>query len=311
MSAIPPETDDASRSATSSKTIDIVGRLRNRLALGKDAERRLIETILADLQFAAHASIADIAVRAGVSEPTITRLARALGFAGTRDMRIHLAQALAIGGAYLRGPSSESTGNASSAGAVAAVAKGAHAALELMTVGLVDTDIDAMAGKIAVAGQILVCGTGGGSSMAAVELQNRLFRLGLKVVSQTDPQLQRMNASVLGEGDVIIGFSLSGKAQSVVDALNIAGQYGAYSLAVTGPESLLSGNADALLPLHFEEDGNIFKPSSARYTLLVAVDIISMATAHIIGSSAIESLRRVRQSLASRDILDPNLPLGD
>ncbi len=311
MSPTLPEKSDASLSAKSPGTIDIVGRLRTRLTLGKEAEKRLVETILADLQFAAHASIADIAVRAGVSEPTITRLARALGFAGTRDMRIHLAQALAIGGAYLRKSSPATDDGSSSANSVAAVAKGAHAALELMTVGLVDTDIDAMAERIAGAGQILVCGTGGGSSMAAVELQNRLFRLGLKVVSQTDPQLQRMNASVLGEGDVVIGFSLSGKAQSVVDALNIAGQYGAYSLAVTGPESLLAGNADALLPLHFEEDGNIFKPSSARYTLLVAVDIIAMATAHIIGSSAIESLRRVRQSLASRDILDPNLPLGD
>ena len=54
---------------------------------------------------------------------------------------------------------------------MAAVAKGAHAALELMTVGLVDTDIEAMAEKIAAvidqqAVLIAEAGTGTGKTFA-------------------------------------------------------------------------------------------------------------------------------------------------
>jgi len=298
-------------SVRAGQTVDIVGRLRDRLAKGKDAEKRLVEAILSDPHFAAHAPIAEIAARAGVSEPTITRLARALGFSGMRDMRFHLAQALAIGGAYLRRPPPDPGDESQSRNPITSVATGAHSALDLMTLGLSETDVWTIAERLAGARQILVCGTGGGSSMAAVELQNRLFRLGLKVTAQTDPQLQRMNASVLADRDVIIGFSLSGQARSVLDSLLIARQYGAHAMAVTGLGSPLAGVADTVLPLTFREDTDLFKPSPARYALLAAIDILSLATAHAIGPEALERLRRVRQSLASQDIRNPKLPIGD
>ncbi|MEM7444215.1 MAG: MurR/RpiR family transcriptional regulator [Pseudomonadota bacterium] len=293
------------------QTVDIVGRLRERLEQGKNAERRLVESILADPQLAAHAPIAEIAARAMVSQPTITRLARALGFDGMRDMRFHLAQALAIGGAYLRQPPPSPKETSKDGSPIAAVASRAHNALDLMALGLADTNIPAIARKLSRARQILTCGTGGGSSMAAVELQNRLFRLGLTVTSQTDPQLQRMNSSALTKRDTIVGISISGQARSVIDALLIARQYGAHGIAITGPGSPLAGIADTVLPLTFKEDTDIYKPSSARYALLAAVDILAMSTAHAVGPKAIEALRRVRQSLASQDIRNPKLPIGD
>lgn len=293
------------------RTVDIIARLHARQARGRDAERRLVDAILGDLQFAAQATIAEIAQRAGVSEPTITRLARSLGFSGTQEMRIHIAQALAIGGAYLRTPPPAPTGPAGFADAVAGIAKGAHAALDLLALGLAEADVAGMARALCGARQVLVCGTGGGSSMAAVEMQNRLFRLGIKVTAQTDPQLQRMNASVLGPRDVAVFFSISGQARSVIDAARIARQYGARTMAVAKPGSPLAQETHTLLPLNFQEDGNLYKPSSVRYALLACVDILAMATAHAIGPSVIEPLRRVRQSLASQDIRDPLLPIGD
>ncbi len=308
MSDAAPTDEAAGRAG---QTIDIVGRLHERLEKGRDAERRLVESILADPQFAAHAPIAEIAERAGVSEPTITRLARALGFDGMRDMRLHLAQALAIGGAYLRKPTPAPEDTSDPGNPVTVIATGAHAALDLMAMGLPEEGVTAVATRLARARQVLVCGTGGGSSMAAVELQNRLFRLGLNVTAQTDPQLQRMNASVLIDGDVIIGFSLSGQARSVLDSMLIARQYGAHGVAVTAPGVPLAGTADTVLPVTFREDTDLYKPSSSRYALLAAVDILSLATAHAIGPKALEHLRRVRQSLASQDIRNPRLPIGD
>ncbi|CAN0656707.1 MurR/RpiR family transcriptional regulator [Nitratireductor aquimarinus] len=293
------------------RTVDIIARLQDRLERGRGAEIRLVESILADPHFAAHAPIAQIAERAGVSEPTITRLARALGFPGTRDMRFHLAQALAIGGAYLREPSAPVEELPLSGQVVAKVATGAHAALDLMSMALADIDLEPMARSISRASQILIYGTGGSSSFAAVELQNRLFRLGLHVTAHTDPQLQRMSASVLEPKAVVIGFSVSGQAPSVMDAVTIARQYGARAYVVTTPNTPLAEAGDALLPLTFKEDGNLYKPSSMRYALLASVDIIAMATALTLGKKVLEPLRRVRHSLASQNIRDPELPIGD
>ena len=113
---------------------------------------------------------------------------------------------------------------------------------------------------------------------------------------------QRARSGAAGDG---------GQARSVIDALLIARQYGAHAIAITGPDSPLAGIADTVLPLTFKEDTDIYKPSSVRYALLAAVDILAMSTAHAVGPKAIESLRRVRQSLASQDIRNPKLPIGD
>lgn len=293
------------------RNVDIIARLQLRLDRGRDAERRLVASVLGDLQLAAHAPIARLAERAQVSEPTITRLARAMGFSGTREMRFHLAQALAVGGAYLRPQQSGAEPLSPSGQILAQVALGAHAAIDRMTAALGDVDIDAIARTIRHASQILVYGTGGGSSMAAVELQNRLFRLGLHVTAHIDPQLQRMSASVLDSKAMVIGFSISGQASSVNDAVAIARQYGARALVVTTPHSPLAKAGDALLPLIFVEDTNLYKPSATRYALLAAVDILATATAEAIGPSVIEQLRRVRHSLTSQNILSPSLPIGD
>ncbi len=293
------------------RTVDIIGRLRQRARKGRGAERRLAECILADPRFAASAPIAEIAERAKVSEPTVTRLARAMGFSGTRDIRFHLAQALAIGGAYMGDSTRGHDTGARTPGLVAAVTTDAHAAIDRMMLGIRESEVRTIARILARARQILICGTGGSSSMAAIEFENRLFRLGLKVSARTDPQLQRMNASVLAEGDVVVGFSISGQVTSVRDALAIAGQYGARTVAITSPDTPIAAIAEIHLPLTIEEHGDLYKPSSARYGLLAVVDTLALATAQAIGPEVVEKLRRVRQNLASQNIRDPRMPIGD
>ena len=291
--------------------IDIVARLERRRERGHEAERRLIDVMLGDLSFAASASISEIAARAGVSEPTLTRLSRALGFAGTKSLRFHLAQALAVGGAHLAGGRLAEGPDPAAERIVSRVCRGAHAALELMAMALVEFDMAAFTAPLTQADQVLVYGTGGTSSMAATETQNRLFRLGLHVTAHTDPQLQRMSASVASGRTVVIAYSLSGRVRSVIDAVAIAAQYGATTLAVTPADSPLSRLADATLPLTFREDGDLYKPSPARYALLAAVDSIATGTAEAIGPGVVETTRRVRQSLAGQNLGDPTLPIGD
>lgn len=290
------------------RRIDIIGRLNERAELGKDAESRLCKIILKDLRFAAHAPIADIADAANVSEPTVTRLARAVGLSGTRELKFHIAQALAVGEMYLKNFAAQ---DHEFGQVITKVLDGAHGALDLAAAKLDSSDLSAAAKMIANAGQTLTYGTGGSSSMAAVEVQNRLFRLGLYSTSYIDPQLQRMSASVLDDKAVIIAFSVSGFAGSVVDAVSIARQYGAKTIAVTSPGSPLAKVADVLFPLEFAEGEDLYKPSSVRYSILAIVDFLAMSVAEAIGPEVIEPLRRVRQSLVVQKLDNPQLPIGD
>ncbi len=290
-------------------TQDIIARVRRWAEDGSKAERRLASMILSDIAYVSKAPIADIAARAGVSEPTVTRFARALGCEGIRDFKYHLAQALAVGGNYLNPaplPHVERKEHV-----LAAVCGNAMMAIERLRSNIDMEIIGAIADEIAVARSVLSYGSGGNSSIMAMELHNRLFRLGLSVIAHSDGQMQRMTASVATPETVVIAFSISGYSPSVVDSMRISRHYGAKTIAVTAPGSTLAQAAEILLPFSVPEDSNLYKPNSARYAMMAIVDLIAMTTAETIGPSVLEGLRRIKHSLAAVNVNDPRLPLGD
>jgi DNA-binding MurR/RpiR family transcriptional regulator len=289
--------------------VDIVMRLKLRAEEGTKSDRRVAGVILGDLDFASKGAIADIAARAGVSEPTVTRFCRSLGCEGVRDFKFRLAQALAVGGQYL---SAEPLDRDARERRIAdAIGGGAIAAVERVRDSVDMASVIDVGERIADARQVLVFGSGGTSSMLAVELQNRLFRLGIPVVAHVDGQLQRMSAAVAGPGFLTLGFSTSGYAQSVVDATVVARQYGAATVAVTQPGSALAAAAETVIGFTTLEDGNVYKPTSSRYALLAIADMVATATAETIGPKALEGLRRIKHSLNTLKVDDPRLPLGD
>lgn len=288
---------------------DIITRLQMMTQEGSKSDRRLAALVLADLDFASKAAISEIAARANVSEPTVTRFCRNLGCEGVRDFKFWLAQAIAIGGLYLMpAPVSRDVREQRIA---AAITTGATQAIERVAAGLDMATIMTVAERLSVSKQILCIGSGGNSSMLATEMQNRLFRLGLSIVAQVDGQLQRMYAAVVTPETTVVAFSISGYAKSIVDSVVLARQYGARTVAITGPGSALAKAAEIVIPFQPMEDSNIYKPTSSRYALLAIVDMIATATAESRDSKVLESLRRIKQSLNTLKVDDPRLPLGD
>jgi DNA-binding MurR/RpiR family transcriptional regulator len=290
-------------------TQDIITRLRMWSEDGSKAERRLASLVLSDLAYVSKAPIADIATRAGVSEPTVTRFTRALGCEGIRDFKYHLAQALAVGGNYLNAAPLHREEREERV--LAAVCGNAVAAIELLRSSIDMDTVGLIADQISSARSVLSYGSGGNSSIMSMELHNRLFRLGLSVIAHSDGQMQRMTASVATPATVVVAFSISGYSPSVVDSVRIARNYGAQTIAVTAPESPLAREAEILLPFTVPEADNLYKPNSARYAMMAVVDLIAMATAEAIGPSVLEGLRRIKHSLAAVNVSDPRLPLGD
>ena len=290
--------------------LDIVMRIRLRAEEGSKSDRRLAAIILADVDFASKASIAELAGRANVSEPTVTRFCRSLGCEGIRDFKFHLAQALAVGGIYLNNADAPER-DAQEIRIVASIADAAIAAIESVRASIDMAGVMRTAASIAGADQVLIVGSGGTSSMMAVELQNRIFRLGVRAVAHTDGQLQRMAASVAQPRTVLVAFSTSGFARSTIDATAIARQYGATTVAITAPDSPLARAAEFVVGFNAGFESNLYKPHPSRYALLAIVDMIATATAETIGPKVLEGLRRIKQSLATFKVNDPRLPLGD
>ncbi|RWM16254.1 MAG: MurR/RpiR family transcriptional regulator [Mesorhizobium sp.] len=288
---------------------DIITRLQLMSQDGTKSDRRLAGLVLSDLDFASKAAISEIAARVGVSEPTVTRFCRNLGCEGLRDFKFYLAQAIAIGGQYLS-PEPLSR-DAREQRIASAITEAAIAAIQRASENLDMTTLMDVAARIASSGNVLCIGSGGISSMMATEMQNRLFRLGLPALAQTDGQLQRMYAAVATPETTLLAFSVSGYARSVIEAVEVAQQYGAATVAITAPDSALAKVADTVILLQSVEDGNIYKPTSSRYALLAILDMIATTVAESRGPKVLENLRRIKQSVNTLKVDDPKLPLGD
>ena len=289
--------------------VDIVARIRGLAEAGSRADRRIATVVLADLDRATKAPIAELAAEADVSEPTVTRFCRKLGCDGIRPFKLLLAQAVAVGGAYLRPMEPERAH--SSSWLIENVCDGAAEAIHRIRTSLDPVGLKRAGDLIAHAGLVLAFGSGGTSSMAAVELQNRLFRLGLHAVAHTDGEMQRMTAAAGNKSSLVVVFSISGAVRSQKDAAWITKQYGGTVIAVTASGSDLATGADLVIPFSVQEDGDLYRPSSARYAMLAVVDMLSVAAAEAIGPSSLETLRRIEQNLNVLKVDDPRLPIGD
>ena len=127
--------------------------------------------------FSVDASNAEIAKRAEVSEPTVTRFCRAIGCDGVRDFKLKLAQSVVVGRLYLA-----PRGRPTPAEWFAAVERRVRRSAQRLERGRTErqsADVLKAAELVAGAHQVLVFGLGGSSTALAQETQNRLFRYGV------------------------------------------------------------------------------------------------------------------------------------
>ena len=271
------------------------------------AERRVADLVLSDLEFTVHARTTEIAAKAGVSAASVTRFCRTIGCEGLRELKLDLAKILAVGDRYLH-PRLVPFGTSE---AVTEIVSQIHRTLDALVEQVDDESLKPAAKSIANAKRVMIFGGGGGSSMAALEAENRLFRLGLHASSCNDSQLQLMMAATLNVGDVVLVLSITGKYEPIIQAAEVASQYGAHTIAITSPDSPLSHAASATVPFQTEEPENIFSPTPARYMMLALIDILAYEVAKLRGNIAAESMRRIKYHLVHTRDQDDSKPLGD
>ncbi|MHA7772667.1 MurR/RpiR family transcriptional regulator [Roseibium sp. M-1] len=271
------------------------------------SERILAALLRNDAEFIVNAGITDVADRAGVSPPTVTRFCRRLGCDSFTAFKVQVAQVTFAGTRYL-------TANAASGApndvADSLLAQFQNAATQTRQ-GLNMDSVVRAADIIAGANLLTAFGAGGTSSMIADEMQNRFFRLGLRTVSITDHAMQLMQAATMKTGDVILASSVSGRNLQMVRALEAARTYGATVIALTRPGRPVSDLADITIGIDLAEGDNILRPSTSRYAFLFVTDLLATLVAMKRGDEARENLRRVKYQLSNTRDPDDKEALGD
>lgn len=283
--------------------IDIISRITELFIELSSAEKRIAQFILDEADAVTALPIAELARQANVSQASITRFAKTLGCRDVRDLKVKLAQSLAVGQRFIHEePDLEGI-------------QGIYETIiNVLTINRRTIDEPALAKAVewlSDARQILAIGMGGGSTICAAEVQHRLFRLGLPVTAQSDGLLVRMMAAAVARQDVVVALSLGGYTQEVVESAAIARQYGAKVVAITPAGTPLAAQADVLLALVVRENDYIYKPSTSRYAMLAMVDVLATALAMANKRQSRDRLRGIKLALDSHRGGEDRQPLGD
>ena len=285
---------------------DIVARIVERAPELRSAERKVAAQILDDLAGASRASIGALAEKAEVSIATVTRFAKAVGCQDVRELKLRLAQAAAVGQRFLRREPDDVPDSLA-----ARIFEEVQTTLAHNQGALRAAPVAAAADALAEASMIYVFGMGGGSTALADEMRFRLVRLGRPAASYQDGLLQRMVASTLSKEHVVVALSVTGQTPEMVDSCRLAREYGARVIALTAPASPLGALADWLIPVLAIETDFIYKPSSSRYAMLMALDLLVTELAVKQAGRSRELLRRMKHALDAHRGGGERQPLGD
>ena len=286
-----------------SSAIDIVSRIQRVEGELSPAERRVSEAVRQDFEAATRLTIGELARRAGVSQPSVTRFCRSVGARSFGEFKIQLATTLTVAAAYLR--SDRVFGDDVGQLAQSVMLNAANAirqGLDQLDTRILAEAIDALAASR----RIDIYGQGSASAAMAEDAKLRLFRLGIPVAAYSDGHQQRMSAATLGPGDAALAISNSGRSKPVIEAIEIARSFGATTIALTRPGTPLAAAADIVITVTVPEVEDILRPTPSRYAHLAIIDTIARGVAGRLGPRGREVLRRVRYTLARIGVAIPS-----
>lgn len=273
--------------------MNILDKIQSQLTLLSKSERKVAEIILAEPEETIHSSIAILARRANVSEPTVNRFCRHLETKGFPDFKLHLAQSLAKGTPYVNRHVEESDSVGSYTDKIF---ESSMAALARVRQGL-DISVVNQAVDLLTQARTLAFFGLGSSAAVAHDAMNKFFRFNIPVIYSDDIVVQRMSCMNCSEQDVVVLISHTGRTKSLVQLAQLARENGATVLAITSEDSPLSREATLALLLDVPEDTDIYMPMISRLAQLTVIDVL--ATGFILhhGAKFRTNLKRVKAAL--------------
>ena len=255
-------------------------RIRSAYASLRNSEQRVADYVLAHEQVCRKITLEELAKRSSVSQPTVVRFVKALGYENFKDFKYQLmeenikeyspgrSEQYAMHGYSLK-PSDNL--KIIPAKVVATSVK----SIEDMLKSISGEEFERTIHMIAGARRIMLCCVEN-SSATAKDLMVKLLYLGYDCRYDEDYYIQQIAAAALTKEDVMIGISYSGQSKDTVDVMKTAKKAGAQTICITNfKESKISKWSDVVLCSSQEQwmyGDSIF----SRTTQMVLNDMIYM-----------------------------------
>jgi len=253
----------------------LLERVRAAVATLSPAERRVANFVLDNPRTALNDPIALIAHGAEVSQPTVIRFCRSLGFQGLADFKLKLGSGLTGTLPVQRTQVRRQDGTAD---LCAKVLDNTISAIVQFRESLNVEAVDKAIGLLREARRVEFYAMGN-SAIVALDAQHKLFRFRISSVAHTDASMHSMAAELLGPSDVAVFISSSGQPPELSRAAGLALERGAKVIAITTGQSPLARKSSVCIPVEHSEDASTFVSMISRILHLLVVDMMSVGVA--------------------------------
>jgi len=236
------------------------------------AEQRVAALVLEHPRKVLSEPIAEIARLADVSQPTVIRFCRSLGFQGLAEFKLKFAGSLtgSIPVRHSQVRMSDSTHDLSAKvidNTVSAILK----FRDQLDVHAIDRAIELLRRARRVEFYAM-----GNARAVALDGQHKFFRFRIPAALYGDSHLFTLAAGLLGPGDVVIAISNGGQLPELLEAVDTARAAGADVIAITSSKSLLAKKSTVCLAVDHSEDSTTFLSMISRILQLLLIDIMSV-----------------------------------
>ena len=239
-------------------------------------EKKIVEFIRENGDSFLSDTITEFSEKAGVSDATMVRFCKHLGYKGYQDFKVHAAREM------LPNERQVNPGLDREDDSAAICSKVFNSEMSVLSRTLLEINIrvlEEIAGRLNAARRIVLFGTGGSLNVAK-DAQHKFMKIGLMVHVFDDIDLQHMAASLMQEDDVAVIISHSGSNVSSMQCLEMAKEGGAYTVALTGlGKNPISRAAD--ITVHIAAEKTIYQSESVstRIAQLAVLDTLVGMTA--------------------------------
>lgn len=274
----------------------MLNQIRARQADLTKSEKKVAAAVLNAPQQCVGATMHELALTSGVSEPTIVRFCRSLRLSGYREFRLRLAQDLASQVHYQH---SQIDASDSAAQLVDKVISSAISSLSKVRDQLVAEAIDDAISIISTSQRIEIYGVGG-AGIVVNDAQLKFARLGLNSQPYCDIYLQRVAAGLLEPDTCVLAISNSGRSKDLLESIKIAKHSGATIISITASASPLALLSDLHLAIDLDEEQDHLAPIKARIAHMAVVDTLAIGLAVRSKPAYLERLRQANLVLEDR-----------
>lgn len=252
--------------------------IEERYADMRASEQKVADYVIKNIDQIAQISLGNIAKECNVSEPTVLRMVKALGYQGLREFRNAVISSIAVTKEEYQNPVLYGYSLSKEDKLCDIPAKVVRTTTKIMEENLKSISIKTYEKVIKAIknARMIDIYSVENSNVIAKDLLTKLLYLGFNCRHMEDSYHQRIAASNLTSEDLAIGISYSGCSEDTIKAMRSAKKSGAATIAITNfKDAVISKYADLLICT--SQDQQFYGDAIfSRASQIVLVDMIYM-----------------------------------